>query len=105
MTHAKAAFSVGQLVHHRLFNYRGVVYDVDPVFEGPEEWYEEVAKTRPPKDRPWYHVLVDGQGVETYVAERNLEADKTLGPIDHPYVDTFFSRFEDGVYHLKLHTN
>ena len=54
----KADHHIGQLVHHRLFNYRGVVYDVDPVFMLPDEWYEQVALSRPPKDEPWYRVLV-----------------------------------------------
>ncbi|MGI9303895.1 MAG: heat shock protein HspQ, partial [Gammaproteobacteria bacterium] len=51
-----AAFSVGQIVHHKLFDYRGVIYDVDPHFQGTDEWYEEVAKSRPPRNKPWYHV-------------------------------------------------
>jgi heat shock protein HspQ len=57
---AQAKFSIGQLVHHRLFDYRGVIVDVDAVFLGSEEWYEQVAKSKPPKDQPWYHVLVHG---------------------------------------------
>lgn len=58
MTEAK--FRPGQLVHHRLFDYRGVVVDADPEFQGTEEWYEVMARSRPPRDRPWYHVLVHG---------------------------------------------
>ena len=57
---AKAKFAIGELIHHRLFDYRGVVFDVDPDFQGTEEWYTRVARSRPPKDQPWYHVLVDG---------------------------------------------
>ena len=95
---SKAAFSIGQIVHHKLFEYRGVIYDVDAVFQGTEEWYQQVAKSRPPKDQPWYHVLVDGQMVETYVAERNLEPDKESAPIDHPLIDNFFTEFKKGVY-------
>jgi heat shock protein HspQ len=89
---------VGELVHHRLFDYRGVIVDVDPDFQATEEWYEAVAKSRPPKDRPWYHVLVDGSTQSTYVAERNLEPAVLKEPIDHPMVGHFFSRFEDGRY-------
>ncbi len=91
-------FSVGELVHHRLFDYRGVIVDVDRDFQGTDDWYDAVAKSRPPKNRPWYHVLVHGEMHTTYVAERNLEHDGSLEPIVHPLLDQFFSRFEDGKY-------
>ena len=91
-------FSIGELVHHRRFNYRGVVVDVDPRFQGTEEWYEVVALSRPPKNKPWYHVLVHGAVHSTYVAERNLEADRDTNPIEHPAVSHFFSRLENGRY-------
>jgi heat shock protein HspQ len=91
-------FSVGELIHHRLFDYRGVIVDVDQDFQGTEEWYETVAKSRPPKDRPWYHVLVHESGHSTYVAERHLETDNTGEPISHPMVEHFFSSFVDGRY-------
>ena len=70
-----ASLSVGQVVQHKLFGYRGVIVDVDPTFESSDEWYEVVALSRPPKDRPWYHVLVHNATHRTYVAERNLEPD------------------------------
>lgn len=95
---AKPKFTIGQIVHHRLFGYRGVVIDIDLVFELSDEWYEQVAKTRPPKDQPWYRVLVGDAVHETYVAERHLEADSTGNPIDHPLVSEFFDDFEDGHY-------
>lgn len=94
----KARFAVGDLIQHRLFGYRGVVVDVDPTFQSTDEWYEAVAKSRPPKDKPWYHVLVDEAVHTTYVAERNLEPDETPAPIEHPLLDSFFSRFEQGRY-------
>jgi heat shock protein HspQ len=94
----RAQFAIGDLIHHRLFDYRGVVVDVHPGFQSTEEWYETVAKSRPPKDKPWYHVLVDGEAHTTYVAERNLEPDESVAPIDHPLLDSFFSRFERGRY-------
>lgn len=94
----RAKFSVGDLVHHSLFHYRGVVFDVDPTFQGSEEWYEAMARTRPPKNRPWYHVLVHGASHTTYVAERNLETDAAGKPISHPLLGRFFSDFEDGRY-------
>ena len=94
----KAEFFVGELIHHRLFDYRGVIVDVDRGFQGTEEWYETVAKSRPPKDKPWYHVLVHESGHSTYVAERHLEADDSGEPITHPMLEQFFSRFDDGRY-------
>ena len=91
-------FSVGELVHHRLFDYRGVIVDVDHNFQGSEEWYEIVAQSRPPKNRPWYHVLVHGSEHSTYVAERNLEPDDSVDPINHPTLEQFFSSFDNGRY-------
>ncbi len=91
-------FSIGQLVHHRLFDYRGVIVDVHPRFQGTEQWYETMARSRPPRDKPWYHVLVDGATHSTYVAERNLEADDLALPVEHPMLDQFFQRFEGGRY-------
>ena len=94
-------FSPGQLVRHRLFHYRGVVVDVDPTFQLSEEWYEQVARSRPPRDQPWYHVLVHDAVYATYVAERNLEADSSEQPIRHPLVDEHFGAFSDGRYRSR----
>ncbi|UCC13667.1 MAG: heat shock protein HspQ [Gammaproteobacteria bacterium] len=93
-----ALFSPGELVSHRLFGYRGVVVDVDAEFSLSEEWYESVAKSRPPKDEPWYHVLVHGSEQATYVAERNLEPDTTGRPVLHPMLGMYFRGMEDGRY-------
>ena len=98
MTTTEAAFHIGQLVHHKRFDYRGVVFDVDAVFSGDDEWYEVMARSRPPKDRPWYHVLVHGARHTTYVAERNLEPDPSADPIHHPAIDQIFTDFRDGEY-------
>ena len=98
MAIGKARFGVGQVVHHKMFNYRGVVFDVDPVFLGTEEWYEQVALSRPPKDKPWYHVLVHTATHTTYVAERNLEADTSGEGIRHPQLEDYFADFRDGRY-------
>jgi heat shock protein HspQ len=65
----RVKFSVGELIHHRLFDYRGVIVDVDQSFQGTDEWYQSVAKSRPPRDEPWYHVLVHDSEHSTYVAE------------------------------------
>ena len=95
---AAARFGIGQVVHHLRFGYRGVVVDVDPTYQGTEEWYHEVARSRPPRDRPWYHVLVDDADHTTYVAERHLEPDDSDEPIRHPLLGQYFDRFEDGLY-------
>ncbi len=105
MSARKAKFEIGAIVHHRLFDYRGVVFDADPSFQGSDEWYAEMARTRPPKDQPWYHVLVDGGSHTTYVAERNLEADTEGLPIDHPAVSEVFHDFADGRYRPRLLSN
>jgi heat shock protein HspQ len=94
----KAQFDVGELVHHRLFDYRGVIVDVDQSFQGTEEWYDTVARSKPPRDKPWYHVLVHGSDHSTYVAERNLKHDDSPDPIEHPMVEHFFTAFENGRY-------
>jgi len=91
-------FAVGDIVHHQRFGYRGVIVDVDSRFQGSEEWYDMVAKSRPPKNKPWYHVLVDGNDHSTYVAERHLELDETTDRIKHPMLDHFFSDFVNGKY-------
>ncbi len=101
----KALFSVGDLVHHKLFDYRGVIVDVDPHMMLSDEWYETVARSRPPKDMPWYRVLVHDAMHETYVAERNLEPDDSNEPILHPLVNAFFSKFSDGRYISAGRTN
>jgi heat shock protein HspQ len=95
---ASAQFSVGDLVHHRLFDYRGVIIDVDPRLMLSDQWYDTVARSRPPKDQPWYRVLVHDANLETYVAERNLEADTSGAPIRHPMIETCFQSFSDGHY-------
>ena len=95
---AKVRFSVGDVVHHKLFGYRGVIFDVDPHMMLSDEWYEAVARSRPPKDQPWYRVLVDNAAHETYVAERNLEPDSSGEPIRHPFIETCFSEFREGRY-------
>ncbi len=98
-------FTIGQIIQHKIFDYRGVVVDIDPVFNSSEEWYEKVALSRPPKDKPWYHVLVDGGAHQTYVAEKNLEADESGRPIDRPLVSEFFNGIKDGIYVMRQRSN
>jgi len=100
---ATPKFFVGQIVHHNRFDYRGVIVDVDADFQGSEAWYQQVARSRPPKDKPWYRVVVDGGEHETYVAERHLEAAPDKAPVSHPALDDLFSGFKDGVYEQRTH--
>lgn len=93
-----ALFAVGQVVHHKLFDYRGVVFDVDPVFQDSDAWYEQNSKTRSPKDKPWYHVMVHNSTSTTYVSERNLEPDDTGEPVHNPLIDQVLERVLGGAY-------
>ena len=101
----RTKFAVGELIQHKLFEYRGVIADVDRNFQASEEWYQAVAKSRPPKDKPWYHVLVHGSDHTTYVAERNLEADDSVDPVEHPLIEQFFDRFDNGKYSRRGSNN
>lgn len=94
----RTKYSVGEVIQHTKFGYRGVIIQADPVFAGTEAWYDAVARSRPPKDQPWYHVLVDGHAHSTYVAERHLAADTSGVQIDHPDLGRFFDRFLNGRY-------
>ena len=103
-TQQNANFAIGQLIHHRLFDYRGVVVDVDAQFQGSEEWYERHSNSgqdTPPKDEPWYHVLIDEDGHVAYVAQRNLEHDNLKAPVDHPLLNNFFKGFKAGHYETR----
>ncbi len=94
-------FSPGQLVDHLRFGYRGVIVAVDPVFSLSEAWYQQVARSRPPKDAPWYHVLVDGADQATYVAERHLRQSRDFGQVEHPLLGRYFAAFDGRRYRLR----
>jgi heat shock protein HspQ len=98
-------FFVGQLVDHLKFGYRGVVFGVDTTFALSEEWYEQVATSRPPKDQPWYQIMVDGASNTTYVAERHLQASSNLMQIDNPFLGEYFSGFDGKKYLHKSQTH
>ena len=100
-----ARFGPGQLIRHSRFDYRGVIVEVDATFAGSDAWYEQVARSRPPKDAPWYHVLPHDAEHTTYVAERNLEVDPDPLPVHHPLVDELFDDFEDGRYVIERSLN
>ena len=99
-----ARFAIGDVVRHRLLDFRGVIFDVDPQFANSEEWYESIPETmRPPKDQPFYHLLAENaeQSYVAYVSQQNLVADDSDEPVDHPAIATMFDRFDQGRYQLR----
>ena len=94
-THFK--FEVGQLVQHKRYNYRGVIFERDPLCRADENWYAN-NQTQPDRNQPWYHVMVDGAHYTTYVAEANLERDASTQPILHPWLERVFETFHNGHY-------
>lgn len=101
MTTSKPKFAVGDVIHHRKFDYRGVIVGVDETYRGSQAWYDQVARSRPPKDQPWYHVLVHGAPHMTYVAERHLEPDGTGEQVLHPALGHYFDSFANGRYYRR----
>jgi heat shock protein HspQ len=101
----EAKFSVGQIVRHRIYPFRGVIFDVDPVFNNTEEWYQSIpADRRPSKDQPFYHLLAQnaqGGPYEAYVSEQNLVPDAENGPVVHPMIDVIFERLAGDHYILR----
>lgn len=96
-----ARFHLGQVVCHRLFPFRGVIFDVDPEFNNTEEWYESIpAEIRPRRDQPFYHLLAENEDTEyiAYVSEQNLLPDETGEPVRHPQLNDMFVRRSDGSY-------
>ena len=105
MREAKIAkFRIGQVVRHRLFPFRGVIFDVDPEFANTEEWYEAIpAEVRPRRDQPFYHLLAENEETEyvAYVSEQNLLDDTSGEPVRHPQLNEFFEMTRDGNYAPK----
>jgi len=102
MTQVEVKFAIGELVYHLKYHYRGVIFDVDGNFCGSDQWYDEVAKSKPPKDKPWYHILPDGQSHSTYVSEQHLTSDTSSAPINHPALKHFFCSLSKGRYLSRL---
>ena len=99
-----ARFAIGEVVRHRLFDFRGVIFDVDPEFANSEEWYEAIpAEIRPPKNQPFYHLLAENaeSSYVAYVSQQNLLADDSDLPVDHPAIASMFGRYADGHYELS----
>ena len=98
-----ARFSIGQLVKHRVYPFRGVIFDVDPVFANTDEWYESIpGDVRPHKDQPFYHLLAENESnaYEAYVSEQNLLVDDSGEPVNHPQVAEVFGEFLGDSYAL-----
>jgi len=102
--HVEARFGIGEVVKHKLFDFRGVVFDIDPVFANSEEWYEAIPKDmRPRRDQPFYHLLAENEDSSyvAYVSQQNLLADSEGGPVDHPSVAQLFEDYDGGRYRLR----
>lgn len=96
-----AKFKIGQVVKHRLFSFRGVIFDIDPVFDNTEEWWLAIpAEIRPHKDQPFYHLFAENEETEyvAYVSEQNLLPDTSGKPIRHPDVAEVFEWDDNGSY-------
>ena len=99
-----AKFSIGDIVHHRLHPFRGVIYDVDPIFVNTEEWWLSIPEdVRPIKEQPYYHLLAENEQTTyvAYVSEQNLIPDDSGEPIEHPSIDLLFDETHDGEYKLR----
>lgn len=100
-----AKFHLGQVVRHRIYPFRGVIFDVDPVFANTEEWWLAIpADVRPRKDQPYYHLLAENAETTyiAYVSEQNLLPDETGEPVRHPQVTEIFGELRDGTYRPKV---
>jgi heat shock protein HspQ len=97
----QAKYQIGQIVRHRFYPFRGVIFDVDPEFANTDEWWQSIPEhVRPRKDQPFYHLLAENEETSyiAYVSEQNLLPDESGKPISHPQVNELFSGVEDGRY-------
>ena len=100
----EARFAIGEVVRHRLFDFRGVIFDVDPQFANSDEWYDAIPEAiRPSKDQPFYHLLAENaeSAYVAYVSQQNLVADESDEPVDHPAISSMFGKREGSRYELK----
>ena len=100
----RARFALGDVVRHKLYDFRGVIFDIDPVFANSEEWYEAIPEAaRPAREQPFYHLLAENgdSSYVAYVSQQNLLADGAAGPVDHPSVQQLFDDFTGERYHLR----
>src|SRR3954447_14126732 len=99
-----ARFAIGEIVRHRILDFRGVVFDVDPEFANSEEWYDSIPEAmRPSKHQPFYHLLAENAETTyvAYVSQQNLVPDDSEEPVDHPAIASMFDGLEDGRYRLR----
>jgi heat shock protein HspQ len=99
-------FGIGQVVRHRFFPFRGVIFDVDPIFSNTEEWWQAIPEAiRPRKDQPYYHLLAENESTTyiAYVSEQNLLPDESGEPVRHPLVEELFGALEGGFYEPRRH--
>jgi len=102
--HAHARFGIGDVVRHKSADFRGVIFDIDPVFANSEEWYEAIPQeVRPTREQPYYHLLAENgeNAYVAYVSQQNLIGDGESGPVEHPSVEQLFEDFRDGHYRLR----
>ncbi|MCG8544501.1 MAG: heat shock protein HspQ [Alphaproteobacteria bacterium] len=109
MLRTTAKFRIGQVVCHKKYGFRGIIFDVDPEFANTEEWYESIPReSRPRRDQPFYHLLAENQDKTTYIAyvsEQNLLLDESDDPILHPGISEYFDGVEDGCYVSRIKSN
>jgi heat shock protein HspQ len=101
---SEARFNIGDVVRHRIFDFRGVVFDIDPVFANSEEWYASIPEAvRPAKDQPFYHLFAENaeNSYIAYVSQQNLVPDTNAGPVNHPAVSGFFGQWSGSRYEMK----
>ena len=99
-----ARFQIGQVVRHRVYPFRGVIFDVDPTFSNTDEWYASIPQdVRPAKDQPYYHLLAENAETEyvAYVSEQNLLPDESDEPLRHPQISEFFEDLRDRVFRFR----
>jgi len=102
-----AKFQIGQIVRHRIYDFRGVVFDVDPIFDNTEEWYQSIPEDmRPIKDQPFYHLFAENDQTEyiAYVSEQNLLPDERGGLLRHPQINEVFEIGDDGQYRARRYS-
>ncbi len=102
--HSKARFAIGDVLRHKVYDFRGVVFDIDPVFANSEEWWESIPQeVRPEREQPYYHLLAENgeSSYIAYVSQQNLAIDGESGPVEHPSVDELFEDFAEGRYRLR----
>jgi heat shock protein HspQ len=100
-----AKYAIGQVVKHRIFPFRGVIFDVDPEFANTEEWWQAIPEeVRPRKDQPFYHLLAENEETEyiAYVSEQNLLPDNSGEPLRHPQIADVFDKDESGSYRMRM---